>query len=85
MQKCQLVPLGVGIGVLWAFYVFCVGITAMFGWGDHLVAALGDLYIGYKASVIGAIIGAAWAFFDGFIAGVIIAWVYNLLAKPSAD
>jgi hypothetical protein len=84
MEKCQIVPLGVGIGVVWAFYVFSVGITAMFGWGDHLVASLGTLYLGYQASVVGALIGAAWAFADGFIAGVIIAWVYNRLAKPAA-
>lgn len=84
MQKCQIVPLGVAIGVLWAFYVFTIGIAAMFDWGTVLVNALGSLYIGYRASVIGAVIGAAWAFIDGFIAGVIIAWVYNSLAKPSA-
>ncbi len=84
MEKCQPVALGVAIGVLWAIYVGCVGITAMFGWGNALLAALASLYIGYQASVIGALIGAAWAFVDGFIAGVVIAWVYNWVAKPSA-
>lgn len=81
MTKCRPVALGVALGVLWAFYVLFVGITAMFGWGTALVTALASLYIGYGASIGGAIIGAIWAFVDGFIAGVIIAWVYNAVAK----
>ena len=81
MNKCQPLPLGIAIGVLWAIYVFSVGITAMFGWGVALVETLASLYIGYGASIVVAIIGAIWAFVDGFVAGVVIAWIYNALAK----
>ena len=84
MDKCQPVALGVGIGVLWAIYVFLLAIIAMFGWGTDMVGVLASLYIGYEASIVGAIIGAVWAFVDGFIAGFVIAWVYNKVAKPSA-
>jgi hypothetical protein len=81
MNKCQPLALGIAIGVLWAFYVACLAITAMFGWGVALVGPLASLYIGYGASIVGAIIGAIWAFVDGFVAGVIIAWIYNMVAK----
>jgi hypothetical protein len=81
MNKCQPLALGVAIGVLWALYVFCVGITAMFGWGAALVSALASLYIGYSATIVGAVIGALWAFVDGFVAGLVIAWIYNKVAK----
>ena len=81
MNKIQPLALGIAIGVLWTIYVFVVGITAMFGWGTALVEALASLYIGYSASIFGAIIGAIWAFVDGLIAGVVIAWIYNLIAK----
>ncbi len=81
MNKCQPVALGVAIGVLWAAYVFLAGIVAMFGWGTALVETLASLYLGYGASIIGAIIGAIWAFVDGLIAGVVIAWIYNMVAK----
>ena len=84
MNKCQPLALGVAIGVLWAVYVFLLAIIAMFDWGTDMVRVLASLYIGYEASIIGAIIGAVWAFADGFIAGVVIAWIYNLVAKPSA-
>lgn len=81
MDRCQPLALGIAIGVLWAIYVFFAGIAAMFGWGNALVEALASLYIGYGASVVGAAIGALWAFVDGFIAGVVIAWVYNAVAR----
>jgi hypothetical protein len=69
MNKCRPLALGVGIGVLWALYVGCLAITAMFHWGTALVLPLASLYIGYGPSVGGAIIGAIWAFIDGFVAG----------------
>lgn len=81
MNKCQPFALGIAIGVLWAFYVSCAGIFAMFGWGTALVETLGSFYLGYGASIIGAIIGAIWAFVDGLVAGVVIAWIYNLVAR----
>jgi hypothetical protein len=81
MNKCQPLALGIAIGVVWALYVFCAAIMAMFGWGAALVTAIASLYIGYGASIAGAVIGAIWAFVDGFVAGVVIAWIYNIVAK----
>jgi len=81
MNRCQPLALGVAIGVLWAFYIFFTGITAMFGWGNVVVETMASLYIGYGASVAGAVIGAFWGFVDGFIAGLVIAWIYNFVAK----
>ena len=81
MGRCQPVALGTAIGVLWALYIGCVGIMAMFNWGTGLIAPLASLYPGYGPSVTGALIGAVWGFVDGFVAGVVIAFVYNLVAK----
>lgn len=81
MNKCRPLALGIAIGVLWGVYVFLAGIVAMFGWGTALVETLASLYLGYGASIIGAIIGAIWAFVDGLVAGVVIAWIYNMVAK----
>jgi len=81
MNKIQPLALGVAVGALWAFYVFFAGIFAMFGWGVVMVTTLGSFYIGYSASILGAIIGTIWAFMDGFVAGAIIAWIYNWMAR----
>jgi len=81
MKKFSPNALGIAIGVLWAAYILFCGITAMFGWGIALVDAISSLYIGYGPSVLGATIGAVWGFVDGYLAGVVIAWLYNRLAK----
>ena len=81
MKKLSPNSLGIAIGVLFAVYVFLCGITAIFGWGTALVDAISSLYIGYGPSFPGAIIGALWAFVDGYIAGLVIALIYNKLAK----
>ena len=81
MKKFSPNALGIAIGVLWAVYVLFCGITAMFGWGIELVNAISSLYIGYGPSVLGAIIGALWGLVDAYIAGVVIAWLYNRQVK----
>jgi hypothetical protein len=81
MEKCSIKALAVAIGVLWAIYVLLLGWIAAFGWGKEMVTVLSSLYIGYKPTFVGGIIGGIWAFVDGAIAGAIIAWVYNLVAK----
>lgn len=41
---------------------------------------LGRLYLGYAISPLGSLVGLAWGFADGLIAGAIFAWLYNRLA-----
>ncbi len=73
-----VVSFGLALGVTSAIFVFLLGIVAAaFGWGVQLAAALSSLYIGYGPTFVGAIAGAVWAFVDGLIAGVLIAWLYN--------
>lgn len=73
-----VISLGLAIGVTSAIFVFILGVmAAFFGWGLELAAMLSSLYIGYGPTLIGSITGAVWAFVDGLIAGVMIAWFYN--------
>lgn len=81
MTRLQPLALSVAFGVLWALYGRVLGIVAMFGWDIGMVAALASLYLGYGPSIPGALIGALWAVLDGMVAGVVIAWVYNRLAR----
>lgn len=43
------------------------------------ITLIGRLYRGYNISLVGSIIGMAWAFADGLISGAIFAWLYNLI------
>ncbi|MDP8216603.1 MAG: bacteriophage holin [Candidatus Kaelpia imicola] len=82
MAKLNAKALGLSLGIIWAVAAFIMGILAMtFGYGGIFVKALGSLYIGYEATLKGSIIGAIWGFIDAGICGIIIAWLYNKLAK----
>ena len=62
--------------------MFILGLAAtLFEWGILVVKVLSTLYIGYMPSFVGSIAGAVWAFVDGFIAGALMAWLYNKLLR----
>jgi hypothetical protein len=85
---------------VWAFGITCaliggLGLFALTWWiiafdgqtGE--ATTFGRIYRGYNISALGSVIGLLWATADGFIAGVVFAWLYNLLAdrtgaKPTA-
>ena len=82
-MRLNVRALGLTLGILWALGVFFIAIAAMVipgDWGDQMVGLLGNFYVGYEASVIGALVGALWGLADGFVGGALIAWLYNLLA-----
>ena len=82
MEKLSVKGLALGGGVLWAFYILLAGWGAALGWGTSFVAVFQNLYIGYGPSFVGGLIGMVWGFFDGAVAGAIIALVYNWAALP---
>jgi hypothetical protein len=66
-------------GTLWAAAAFLLALTALwFDWGTEFVDLIGTIYIGYEATVVGALVGAIWGFVDVGIACVVFAWLYNL-------
>jgi phosphotransferase system glucose/maltose/N-acetylglucosamine-specific IIC component len=75
-----VVSFGLAIGITWAIGVFFLAIMAGYlDWGVPIAALLQTVYIGYSPSFVGAITGAVWGFFDGFICGAVVAWLYNRL------
>ncbi|MBN1914047.1 MAG: bacteriophage holin [Candidatus Omnitrophica bacterium] len=82
MKKLDARALGLTLGIVWSLSVSIMGILAMtINYGASFVNVLSKLYIGYGASISGVMIGAIWGFFDAGIGGVIIAWLYNKLAR----
>jgi hypothetical protein len=81
MNKLNVKALAIAVGVLWGAYMLCAGWCSwLFGWGTGFVATMSSLYIGFKPTFLGGIIGMIWGFADGVIAGAITAWIYNLVA-----
>lgn len=81
MQKLDAKSLALALGLTWGCCILFGGLAAMFGWAVKFVNVMGSFYVGYKASVPGAVIGGIWGFFDAGIGGLIIAWLYNAFAK----
>lgn len=57
--------------MLFALYVYSTG------HGTPIIAPWIDMYPGYEATVKGSFIGAGYGFVEGFIFGLLLAWVYN--------
>ena len=80
IKKVNVVSMALDFGIACAVYAFFIGAMAwLFNWGTSIIEIVSSLYIGYSATFIGAVIGAIWAFIDGFIGGLIISWLYNKL------
>jgi hypothetical protein len=81
-MKLNPKKLAISSAIVWGLYVLLAGWVAAIGWGNHdLVKALAGLYIGYKATFIGGIIGGLWAVVDGLIGGYLVAVFYNYADK----
>lgn len=82
MTKLDVKAFGIAVGVVWGVSVFILGIAAMLsGWGGEFVQFLAKMYYGYQPTILGSLIGAIYGFIDAGIGGIILAWLYNKLAK----
>ena len=82
MAKLDVKAFGLACGIIWGIGVFLLGIGGLlFGYGAKCGEALASVYIGYTPTLLGSAIGGIWAFVDAGIGGLIIAWLYNKLAK----
>ena len=78
MTKVDVRAFGLMLGCIWSVGVLALGIVSMLSnWGARTVKLFSGVYIGYKATLQGSLIGAAWGFMDGAISGIVIAWIYN--------
>ena len=74
--------LGLTLGFLWGLTIlFCTWWVILFGKEGVILRNLGDIYFGYTVSWGGGFIGFIWGFVDGFIGGVLIAWLYGVFSK----
>lgn len=80
-QRLSICGLGIALGVSWAIGMLVMGIFWKLGYGGAMMSSFSSMYVGLAATPIGILIGMIWAFIDGFIGGVIIAWIYNKVIK----
>jgi hypothetical protein len=72
--------LGLSLGFVWGLFVLLATWWLIINDSNSYhfyMSKLGTFYLGYEVSWLGGIIGCMWGFANGFIAGFLIAWVYN--------
>jgi hypothetical protein len=81
-MRLNVKAMALACGLVWGF-----GVLALTWWviafegatGERTI--LGMVYRGYDISPMGSLIGLVWGFFDGLAGGLVLAWLYNLLAR----
>jgi hypothetical protein len=89
-MKLGVTRLGFTAGVIWGGIVFFVALANMFltGYGEAFLKVIDSIYPGYHMGQWGfggVIVATLYAALDGFIAGVIFAWLYNLFGKNKKE
>ena len=81
MMKLDVRAFGLALGCFWSASMLLLGfMSSITSWGEKIVRLFSTVYIGYRGTPVGSLIGAFWGFLDGAISGILIAWIYNKLA-----
>ena len=87
-MKLDLRGFALAFGILWAVLILGVGLVQKVaeGYGQAFSAVAASLYPGYTAdgSLGDLLVGTAYGFVDGALAGLILAWLYNVLARRAS-
>ncbi len=82
-MKLNVLACGLACGLIWGLGLFIITwwIIAFDGQQPGEATVIGQVYRGYEITTMGSLLGLLWGLGDGFIGGVIFAWLYNLLAS----
>ena len=91
-EKCNelnLKAFALTAGITWGLVVLLTTYWFIIMCYDgHTLIKLSKIYLGYKITWFGGIIGFLWGFVDGVVVGGFFAWLYNRFAgkqKSAAD
>lgn len=80
-MKLNVKAFGLTCGLVWGLGLFLLTWWIILFEGNNVQSVfLSSVYRGYTISPVGSLIGLVWAAVDGWIGGLIFAWVYNRLA-----
>ena len=82
MAKLDVKAFGMALGITWGAAMFLLGVVDIFTTcGDAWGLIMSTIYIGYAPTLVGSVIGGVWGFCDAGVGGIMVAWLYNRLAK----
>jgi hypothetical protein len=82
-KKLDTKAFALSFGILWSVGILLMSVIALFteSYLHSVVSFMSTLYLGYSLSFSGILTGMVWGFFDAAIGGLVLAWLYNKLAK----
>ncbi|HUU52687.1 MAG TPA: hypothetical protein VMW92_06635 [Candidatus Heimdallarchaeota archaeon] len=89
-MKLGVIRLGFTACLVWGGIVFLIALANMVltGYGDAFLIVIDSIYPGYHMGqwgFAGVIVATLYAALDGFVVGIIFAWLYNLIGKSKKD
>jgi len=77
-MKLNIKAFALTFGIFWGISLFFITWwIILFDGPSEAPNFLSKFYRGYRITPAGSVIGLIWALVDGFIGGVIFAWLYN--------
>jgi len=77
-MKLNVKAFALAVGLMWGINWFALTWWMMaFDGITHEVTLIGRMYRGFNLSPTGSLFALLWGFLDGFIIGLMIAWIYN--------
>ena len=88
MMKLSLKGLTIAVALLCGGSVFVIGIInlAAPSYGMQFLEVVSSVYPGFHASgtFVDVLVGTGYGIVDGAIGGFLLAWLFNLFARPTA-
>lgn len=89
-MKLRVIRLGITSCIVWGGLVFLAALANLVfsGYGEAFLKVIDSIYPGYHMGLWGfggVIVATLYAALDGFIAGIIFAWLYNSLGKNKSE
>ncbi len=86
-MKLNIKAFALASGLVWGINWFAVTWWMMaFDGITREVMFLGRIYRGFTLSPIGSLVALCWGFVDGFLLGLMVAWIYNkIIPKLQSD
>jgi len=81
-MKLNVKAFALAVGLMWGINWFALTWWMMaFDGITHEVTLIGRMYRGFNLSPAGSLVALLWGFLDGFIIGLMIAWIYNQIVE----
>lgn len=85
-MKLDIRAFALTCSLVWGFGLFFLTWwVILFDGATGEATLIGRLYRGYTISPMGSVIGLVWALADGFVGGLVFAWLYNRFAGRTSQ